>query len=86
MTAAALPALTALAALCAVLALVWIAAHAARVAGLGRLRQGGRMLAVEEQVALDPRRRLVLVRCGERRVVLLTGGGSDVVVGWLGGE
>ena len=30
-----------------------------------------------------PRRRLLLVHCGERRVLLLTGGAQDVVVGWL---
>lgn len=84
MTQALIPALTAIVALAAVLALVWIAARAARFAGLGRMRAGsGQQLAVEDRIALDPRRRLLLVRCGERRVLLLTGGGTDVVVGWL---
>jgi flagellar protein FliO/FliZ len=46
-------------------------------------RQGGRRLAVEEAVALDARRRLVLARCDGRRLLLVTGGGQDVVVGWL---
>jgi hypothetical protein len=36
-----------------------------------------------ETIALDPRRRLHLVKCGERRVVLLVGGVQDLVVGWL---
>lgn len=53
---------------------------------MARLSSGGAgragPLAVEQVLALDARRRLVLVRCGARRVLLLTGGGSDVVVGW----
>ncbi len=75
--------LTALAALVAVLLLVWLAARAARFSGLTRQPAGGRTLAVEEVIALDMRRRLHLVRCGQRRVILLTGGAQDVVVGWL---
>ena len=44
---------------------------------------GTRQLAVRESIALDSRRRLHLVRCGDRDVLLLIGGQSDVVVGWL---
>jgi len=33
-------------------------------------------------IALDSRRRLYLIECQGRRVLLLTGGGQDVVVGW----
>ncbi len=40
-------------------------------------------LAVLEALAIDPRRRLHLVRCDERTVLLLTGGAEDLVVGWL---
>jgi len=40
-------------------------------------------LRLEQALALDARRRLLLVHCGERRVLLLTGGAQDVVVGWL---
>ena len=43
----------------------------------------GGMLALEQVLALDARRRLVLVRCGERRLLLLTGGPQDVSLGWL---
>jgi hypothetical protein len=59
----------------------------ARIAG--RLRGGGMAarlpapLALVQSIALDPRRRVSLLRCGDRHVVVLTGGGSDVVVGWL---
>ena len=37
-----------------------------------------------EVIALDSRRRLYLIECEDSRVLLLTGGGQDVVVGWPG--
>jgi len=40
-------------------------------------------LAVADALALDPRRRLLLVRADDRHVLLLVGGAQDVVVGWL---
>lgn len=43
----------------------------------------GRTLILRESIALDPRRRVHLVQCGPRQVMLLTGGGQDVVVGWI---
>jgi flagellar protein FliO/FliZ len=43
----------------------------------------GGALALEQVLALDARRRLVLVRCGGRRVLLLTGGAQDLLLGWL---
>ena len=46
----------------------------------------GRLLAVQDMLALDPRRRLYLVKCDQRRVLLLVGGAQDVVVGWLDAE
>jgi flagellar protein FliO/FliZ len=77
--------LMAIAALCAVLALIWVSARVARAAGLVRpTRAGVHSVAVLETVALDPRRRLHLVGCAGRQVLLLTGGGADLVVGWLG--
>ena len=75
--------LTAVAALAAVLGLIWIASRAARLGGLAPRRAGGRLLTVRDVLALDARRRLHLVRCGERDVLLLTGGAQDLVVGWL---
>jgi flagellar protein FliO/FliZ len=42
-----------------------------------------RTLVVRESIALDPRRRVHLVQCGQRQVVLLTGGAQDLVVGWM---
>jgi flagellar protein FliO/FliZ len=72
--------LTAIAALAAVLALVWVASRAARWGGLAPRPTGGRRLAVLDVLALDARRRLTLVRCDDRSVLLLTGGGQDLVV------
>jgi flagellar protein FliO/FliZ len=76
--------LTAVAALAAVLALIWLAGRAARLAGWARRpAAGGRLLSVEDVIALDARRRLHLVRCADRQVLLLTGVGQDLVVGWI---
>jgi flagellar protein FliO/FliZ len=76
--------LSALAALCVVLGLIWLATRAARWGGLAPRVPGARRLAVVDALAIDARRRLTLVRCDGRCVLLLTGGGQDVVVGWIG--
>ncbi|MBW6397299.1 flagellar biosynthetic protein FliO [Roseomonas sp. HJA6] len=68
-------------ALAAVIALILLVGRLARRAGLAP--QSGARLRVEETVALDTRRRLVLVRCDGRSLLLLTGGTQDQVVGWL---
>lgn len=71
-------------ALVGVLVLVLLAGRLARFSGLApRIAPRGRDLAVDEVLSLDGRRRLAIVRCGGRRVLLLTGGPQDVVVGWL---
>jgi len=71
------------AALCGVLLLLWLAARGARAAGLAR--QEGRRLAVQEVLAIDGRRRLLLLRCDGRELLLLTGGNQDALLGWLPG-
>jgi flagellar protein FliO/FliZ len=76
--------LTALAALAAVIALIWLAGRAARFAGFARRpSESGRLLSVQDVIALDARRRLHVVRCADRHVVLLTGPAQDLVVGWI---
>ena len=77
---------TAIAALAAVVALIWLAGRLARVGGIAQRPATGRLLAVEDVLALDARRRLYLVKCGQRRVLLLTGGAQDIVVGWVDSE
>jgi flagellar protein FliO/FliZ len=74
--------LTAAATLLAVLALIWLAGRAARLGGLARRPASGGFLAVKDVIALDSRRRLYLIQYQDRRVLLLTGGGQDIVVGW----
>lgn len=77
----------ALAALFAVIGLILLAQRAARWGGLApRLARAGGRLVLVEAVALDPRRRLTLVRCDGREVLLLTGGAQDLVVGWTDGQ
>lgn len=75
--------LSALAALAVVLGLIWLATRAARWSGLAARPVGARRLTVVDALALDARRRLTLVRCDGRCVLLLTGGGQDLVVGWV---
>jgi flagellar protein FliO/FliZ len=66
-----------------VIALILVATRLFQ-AGLGRaLPRSGRTLILRESIALDPRRRIHLVQCGQRQVVLLTGGGQDLVIGWI---
>lgn len=72
--------LTAAAALLGVLGLLVLVLRVLAARGF----QGtGRRLAVEEAVAVDARRRLVLARCDGRALLLLTGGTQDQVIGWL---
>ncbi len=68
-------------ALAAVLLLLWLAARGVRASGVAT--RTGRRLAVQEVLAIDARRRLLLVRCDGRDVLLLTGDTQDAVVGWL---
>jgi flagellar protein FliO/FliZ len=71
-------------ALAVVLGLILLAQRLARFTGL--VPKGGVRLQVAETLALDPRRRLHLVACDGRHVLLLTGGGQDQVIGWLPGS
>jgi hypothetical protein len=41
---------------------------------------------VLESLALDQRRKLSLIRCGDKTGVILTGGGTDVFLGWTDDE
>lgn len=74
---------SAIAALAVVLGLIWLTGRMARIGGFARRPINGGSLAVEDVLALDTRRRLHLVKCDGRRVLLLTGGAQDVVVGWI---
>lgn len=75
--------LSAAASLLAVLGLVLLGGRLLRASGLAPAAKPGARLGLQESLALDPRRRLLLVRCDGREVLLLTGGAQDQVVGWL---
>ncbi len=66
-----------------VIALIGAAAKLYGFAGWRPRPRPGRTLVLRESIALDPRRRIHLVQCGQRQVVLLTGGGQDLVIGWM---
>ena len=73
---------TAFISLAVVIGLVVLAGRMARATGLVKSRQGQR-LAVRETLQFDRSRSLRIVSCDGREVLLLVGGGSDVVLGWL---
>ena len=77
--------LTATGALGAVLFLIFLTSRTARLGGF-LMRPAGKLLAIEETIALDQRRRLQLVRCENQRFLLLTGGSQDVVIDRLPGK
>lgn len=73
-------------ALLAVVGLALLLARLAKRGGLGgatALSGPNRRLVVEQALALDPRRRLVLVRCDGREGLILTGPAGDAWLGWL---
>jgi flagellar protein FliO/FliZ len=66
-----------------VLALILVATRIFQFSQRRTRPLSGRTLVIRESIALDPRRRIHLVQCGQRQVVLLTGGGQDLVIGWI---
>lgn len=74
--------LTAGAALLLVLGLILLLARLLRATGLAPQTSGQR-LKLQEALALDARRRLLILRCDGREVLLLTGGPQDLCLGWL---
>ena len=74
--------LTAFVALGTVIGLVLLAGRVARTTGLVRA-QSGKRLAVRETIAIDRTRSIRIVVCDGRELLLLVGGGSDVLLGWL---
>ncbi len=75
--------LTSVVTLAVIVGVILFIGRALRHTSFGRPRSSGRLLTVLDTIALDSRRRLHLVRHGDQVVLLLTGGASDVVVGWL---
>jgi len=70
-------------ALAAVLLLAWAVARVLQRRGAAS--GPGRRLSIAEVLAIDPRRRLILIRCDGREALLLTGGTDDRLLAWLPG-
>ncbi len=75
--------LSALGILAGIVGLVLLAGRVASRLHLTAKVGVGRTLVLRESIALDPRRRVHLLQCGQRQVVLLTGGSQDIVIGWM---
>jgi flagellar protein FliO/FliZ len=73
--------LTAIAALAAVIAIILLVARFLRAHPIPR--NGAGVLTKRDVLSLDQGRRLHLISCAGRDVLLLTGGPQDLVVGWL---
>ena len=65
-----------------VLGLILLLARLLRATGLAPQTTGQR-LKLQEVLALDARRRVMILRCDGREVLLLTGGPQDLCLGWL---
>ena len=74
--------LTAGIALLFVLGLILLLARLLRATGLAP-QTAGQRLKVQEVLTLDARRRVIILRCDGREVLLLTGGPQDLCLGWL---
>lgn len=79
------PMLTSAVVLAGVVGAILLLGRALRHTALVRRASPGRVLVLRDSLALDTRRRLHLVEHGDRAVLLLTGGETDLVVGWLEG-
>ena len=76
--------LTVGAALAGVIGMILLARYGSGFVGrvAGRPRAPG-VLTLDASLSLDPKRRLCLVGVHGRQVLVLTGGSSDVLLGWL---
>ena len=78
-----IPIYSAAGSLAAVLLLIFLIGRAIRATRSVQLRpNSSRRLRLLESLAIDPKRRLVLLECDGRPVLLFTGT-QDQVVGWL---
>lgn len=70
--------------LAAVIVMILLARYGTRFIGLfPNAGQKQTMLTLRATLPIDARRRLTLVDCDGRRLLLLTGGTTDLMLGWL---
>ncbi len=86
------PVISALLALGITLGLIWLAARALRIISRNAplsaiasrsISSSATLLSVESVTAIAPRRKIIVLRYGEQRFAVLTGGPQDVSLGWL---
>ncbi len=85
------PVLSTLLALSITLALIWLGSMLVTtisrtgVPGIldRRISSSSAMLTIESVTAIAPRRRVIVLRYGEHRLAVLTGGAQDISLGWL---
>lgn len=78
------PVMTCIVAFAAVIGLIFLSRYGLKFLEPYLLR--GRQtpnLAVMESVAVDQRRRVSVIRYGQQKGLILTGGGNDVFMGWV---
>ena len=73
--------LTTAVALGAVLSAILLAAHLLRRTGLAR--PGAQRLRLQETLTLDRTRRIYLIACDGREMLVLAGPAGDAPIGWL---
>ena len=76
---------TAAAALAGIVGVILLIGRVLQRTNFGKPQSSARLLIVKDTISLDARRRLHLIQHGDRSVLLLTGGETDVVVGWSDG-
>lgn len=86
------PTISALLALGFTLALIWVAAKLLTIFNRSgtlpaviprRMSSGSPVLILESVIHIAPRRKVVVLRYGERHLALLIGGPRDISLGWL---
>jgi len=85
------PVLSTLLALSITLVLIWVGAKLVMITSLaGRLgisyspmSSSSPTLTIDSVTAIAPRRKLIVLRYGEHRLAILTGGPQDISLGWL---
>lgn len=70
-------------ALLAVVAMIMLVRYAGRLLPLARRDRASALLRLEASLPIDQKRRLCLVSCQDHKLLLLVGGASDVMLGWL---
>lgn len=75
--------LTVVSSLAAIIAFIVLVTRLMRHRLMAVTGQTGRVLRLCETLPIDPKRRILLLECDGSRLLLLTGGSQDQVLGWI---